>query len=125
MRSFVTLALIALVAVNAVRITEEPAGGEKKEVQSEEEVKVGKFAFNKASEADRISQGRRVGDPYVKPLEEIVQEKAQADAIKDKLDHSDAVWKNAQDVTKAAKDAKDEKKEKKEDDAKEEKKAAM
>ena len=117
------IALIALfaVATNAIVINDEPKTDAEKgvAVHTEEEEKVGKFAFKAAAEGDRISQGRNATTAYVKPLDEVIQEQAQADAIKAKQDHSAAVWKNAQDVTKAAKDPKDLKKEDSEDAKKE------
>ena len=125
MRSFVTLALFAIVATNAIRVTEEPKTGdstEKKEAHTDAEVKVGKFSFGKAAEADAITQGNKAGVPYEKPLAEKIQDKAQADAIADKVAHSDAVLKNAIAGEKAAKDPKDVKKEGAEDAKKEEKK---
>ena len=121
MRSFVTLALFAIVATNAIRVSEDPAA-EKKEAHTDGEVKVGKFAFNKAAEGDAIKQGNKAGVPYEKPNAEKIQEKAQADAIADKLKHSQEVLDAATKAEKAAKDPKDVKKEGAEDAKKEEKK---
>ena len=72
MKSFVKIALFAIVAANAIRINkDDPADAEKKEkgITSAEEESAGKFAFTKADEADRIKQ-INITTPYVKPKSE-------------------------------------------------------
>ena len=92
MRSFVTLALFAVVATSALRIVEEPAtkgdSTEKKEAHTDAEISVGKFAYKQEAGALARGQGNLPGVPYEKPLAEKIQDKAQADAIADKLKHS-------------------------------------
>ena len=70
MRSFVKIALFAAVAVNAIKINDDT---KVTKPTTEEEVKVGKFAFQKADEADRIKQ-TNVTTPYVKPKSEKISE---------------------------------------------------
>ena len=75
MKSFVKIALFAIVATNAIRINkDDPADKEKgdKGIVSAEEEAVGKFAFKKAGEADRISQSNNATTPYEKPKSEII-----------------------------------------------------
>ena len=76
MKSFVKIALFAIVAANAIRINkDDPADSDKKEkgITSAEEEAVGKFAFKKADEADRIKQ-TNITTPYVKPKSQTISE---------------------------------------------------
>ena len=108
MRSFVTLALFAIVATSALRVSEEPKKAEK---STDEEVKVGKFAFKKAADGDRISAGNNATTPYEVPLAEKIQDKRQIDAITDKWEHSTKVLNDAIAGEKKAKEDAEGKKE--------------
>ena len=73
---FFQIALFAVAAANAIRINADPEDGEKKgekAVTSAEEEAVGKFAFKKADEADRLKQ-INITTPYEKPKSETIQE---------------------------------------------------
>ena len=77
MRSFVNLALFAVVATSALRINDDGAKGdstEKKETHTDAEVSVGKFAFKMAAEADRIGAGHNVTTKYEVPKAEKIQD---------------------------------------------------
>ena len=75
---FFQIALFAVAAANAIRINvnEEPVDGEKKAekaITSAEDEAVGKFAFKKADEADRMKQ-INITTPYEKPKSETISE---------------------------------------------------
>ena len=127
MRSFVTLALFAVVATSALRVHDDAKGDstDKKETHTDAEVKVGTFAFKKAADGDRISAGNNATTPYEVPLAEKIQDKRQIDAITDKWEHSTKVLNDAIAGEKKAKEDAEGKKEAKveEKKGKEEKKA--
>ena len=70
MRSFVQIALFAVVAINAIKINDDTYVTEE---TTQEEISVGKFAFKKADEADRMKQ-TNITTPYTKPNSEKIQE---------------------------------------------------
>ena len=75
MRSFVKIALFAVVAVNAIKINDDTKDKQEKVTKetTKEEIEVGKWAFKKADEADRIKQ-TNITTPYVKPKSEKISE---------------------------------------------------
>ena len=70
MRSFVQIALFAFVAINAIKINDDTKVTKE---TTQEEISVGKFAFKKADEADRMKQ-TNITTPYTKPKSEKIQE---------------------------------------------------